>query len=651
MTNRLGILKVILWLIVGVWATVTVVRYAKGLGATTALNDETPWGLWIAFDVMAGVALAAGGFVIAATVYIFGLQKYRLFMRPAILTAFLGYLAVAIGLLYDLGLPWHIWHPIIHWQHHSVLFEVAMCVMLYLSVLALEFAPAVLEHPMFHHPLFHRVHNILKKGTIFLVIAGIVLSTLHQSSLGSLFLITPARLHPLWYSSHIYLLFFVSAVGLGLMTVVLESIFSGWFLGHKIHADRLSGLGAAAAWVLGFYAVIRLADLALYGKLGLIFSSSWYGELFILELAISAVVPAVLLAIPKVRRSVTGITLCAFMTVFGMVLYRFDVCLIAFHRSKALAYFPFWTEIAVTAGIISGATLVFIFFVENLNVYPEDLSGEVKPKPSMAQSSYYPATINTLLPYRFWGPRSYSLMFVVGAALAVAFLPDSAIFGSRPVRIPVSSPKMLKGYVVPRADGFGHKFILSNSANQPPTGVAPTFFLKLDGDRNGRFVLFPHDRHIEKQGGVDSCVKCHHMNMPGDTNTSCFECHRDMYSVTDIFNHSSHVDQFGGNDGCATCHVNPSDIKNRRTALRCAECHSDMLVAGSVIKPNRDGLVGYAPGYKRAMHDEFAQQGFCIDCHKEKAAQEGRTPKGKDHALTRCDACHRDYIGDQAKTP
>jgi len=650
MANRLGVLKTILWLIVGVWATVTVFRFANGLGATTALNDATPWGLWIAFDVMAGVALAAGGFVIAAVVYIFGLQKYRLFVRPAILTAFLGYLAVAIGLLYDLGLPWHIWHPIIHWQYHSVLFEVAMCVMLYLSVLAMEFAPVVLEHPLFSHPLFRHIYNILKKGTIFLVIAGIVLSTLHQSSLGSLFLITPARLHPLWYSPHIYFLFFVSAVGLGLMTVVLETIFSGWFLGHKIRAELLSGLGAAAAWVLGFYAVVRLADLAVYGKFGLIFSSSWYGELFIFELAVSAIIPAVLLAIPKVRRSVAGITVCACMIVFGMVLYRIDVCLIAFQRSETLAYFPFWTEIAVTAGIVSGATLVFIFFVENLKVYAENPSSEEEPKRSMVKSSYYPTTVNTLLPYRFLGPRSYSLMFVVGAALAVGFLPSSAIFGSRPVRTPVSSPRMLKGYVVPRADGFGHEFILSNSASQAPTGDAPTFFLKLDGDRHGRFVLFPHDRHIEMQGRTDSCVKCHHMNLPGDTNTSCSECHRDMYGITDIFEHSSHVDHLGGNDGCTTCHVNPSDVKNRQTALRCAECHSEMLVAGSVVKPNKEGLIGYALGYKRAMHDEFAQKGFCIDCHKEKAAQAGRSPKGKDHALTRCDACHRDDISNQIKT-
>jgi len=122
MIGRLGILKTVLWAALGVLVVTTWARFSQGLGATTHLSDATPWGLWIAFDVMSGVALAAGGFVIAATVYIFGLERYRPFVRPAILTAFLGYVAVATGLLYDLGLPWHIWHPIIYPQDHSVRF-------------------------------------------------------------------------------------------------------------------------------------------------------------------------------------------------------------------------------------------------------------------------------------------------------------------------------------------------------------------------------------------------------------------------------------------------------------------------------------------------------------------------------------------------
>ena len=196
MSKRLITLKTVLWTFAGALAALTFARFWHGLGATTNLSDATPWGLWIALDVMAGVALAAGGFVLAGTVYIFGLEKYRPLVRPAILTAFLGYVAVAVGLIYDLGLPWHIWHPMVYWQHHSVLFEVAMCVMTYLAVLALEFSPVVLEHPSFERPVFRVMLRLLKMFTIPLVIAGIILSTLHQSSLGSLFLIVPHRLHP-----------------------------------------------------------------------------------------------------------------------------------------------------------------------------------------------------------------------------------------------------------------------------------------------------------------------------------------------------------------------------------------------------------------------------------------------------------------------
>jgi Ni/Fe-hydrogenase subunit HybB-like protein len=225
MNTRLTTLKTVLWALVGVLGVVTAARFWRGLGAVTALSDAAPWGFWIAFDVMSGVALAAGGFVLAATVYVFGREKYRPFVRPAILTAFLGYAAVAVGLLYDLGLPWNIWHPIIYPQPHSVLFEVAMCVMLYLTVLGLEFLPVLLEYRWFDRPLLRAIHKLVHAAVIPLVIAGIVLSTLHQSSLGSLFLITPYRLHPLWYSPIIWVLFFLSAVALGLMMVVTESFF------------------------------------------------------------------------------------------------------------------------------------------------------------------------------------------------------------------------------------------------------------------------------------------------------------------------------------------------------------------------------------------------------------------------------------------
>ena len=177
----------------GVYATY--LRIFKGLGGSTNLSDQFPWGIWIGFDVMCGVGLAAGGFTLVAIVHIFNIEKYRPVLRPAILTAFLGYLLVVVGLLYDLGRPDRLWHPLVMWNPHSVMFEVAWCVTLYSTVLFLEFIPVVFERWGWHKPTAW-IHRI----SVPLMILGILLSTLHQSSIGSLFLIVPSKLYPLWYT-------------------------------------------------------------------------------------------------------------------------------------------------------------------------------------------------------------------------------------------------------------------------------------------------------------------------------------------------------------------------------------------------------------------------------------------------------------------
>jgi Ni/Fe-hydrogenase subunit HybB-like protein len=551
------------------WAVITVARFTHGLGATTNLHDAAPWGLWIGFDVMAGVALAAGAFVLAASVYIFHLEKYRSFVRPAILTAFLGYTAVAVGLLYDLGLPWNIWHPMIYWQHQSVLFEVAMCVIIYLTVLALEFAPVVLEHPLFDRALFRAILAFLKKITLLLVIAGIILSTLHQSSLGSLFLIAPHRLHPLWYSPIIYVLFFVSAMGLGLMVVTAESLLAGYFLGHRVRKDLLSGLGRAAAIVLGLYVVLRVGDLAVRGVLGSALDGSWLSVLFLAELGISAVIPMILLAIPRVRRSVGGVATCAAMTVCGMVGYRINVCFVAFARPAEAPYFPAWTELAVSLGIIAAAILVFIFFVENLRVY------EHPPEVATGRPSYDPATLHGLMPAAVAVPRRYTLAIIAGAAL-----------------------------------------------------ITP--LLMIDGNRDGRLVLFDHQGHKDRLGGEDSCAECHHMNLPLDRASSCHACHRDMYEPTATFDHALHVRTTDGNAGCGQCHGEDDAVKTLETATACRDCHAETLMSCPTIEAPEDRW-NDAVGYMEAMHE------LCIRCHERKALE---TPDDFPLVMQECRGCH-----------
>ncbi len=618
--------KTVLWAIVGAWVVVTVARFGHGIGATSGLTDAAPWGFWIAFDVMAGVALAAGGFVIAATVYIFGLEKYHGMARPAILTALLGYMAVAVGLLYDLGIPWHIWHPMIFPQHHSVLFEVAMCVMLYLTVLSLEFSPAILEHPLFQRPFFQKLLRLIKAATVPLVIAGIVLSTLHQSSLGSLFLIQPFRVHPLWYSPYLYALFFVSAVGLGLMMVTLESLVSSWLFGHRVRVDLLAGLGPVASFVLSVYVLLRVGDLWRRGILPGHLDGSWQAGLFVFEITFSAVVPAVLLLFRRVRTSVAGLASCSLLVVMGIIGYRFNICIVAFSRPEGMPYWPTWTELAVSAGIVSGAALVFIFFNENLRIV--DDHGHEEPAPE-------PAPETERAPHGANAVRRHSLVFMLAAAAAIGFLPEDAIFGAKPKRTPAETSRFVEALATPAPPPVRRAFHVSSLAGNVPATLAPVpvNLLVIDGNRDWRFVPFTHDEHIAALGNGESCRICHHQNMAFDQHTACYQCHRDMYETTDTFEHPLHIAKLGGNDGCTVCHPAQIARKSRDTALACWQCHGDMVVQGSIVPTTERKLVGIAPGYADAMH------GLCIRCHEQLAREQPQKYENFD----RCDVCHREF--------
>src|SRR6516225_121362 len=247
----------------------TYIRFFRGLGASTNLSDQFPWGLWIGFDVMCGVMLAAGGFTLTALVEIFNIERLHSIVRPTILTAFLGYLLVCAALMYDLGLPWNIWHPLIMRNPHSVMFEVAYCVMLYTTVLALEFSPIVLEHFKLKKAL-----AIVRKAMIVLVIAGVLLSTLHQSSLGTLYMIMPNKLHPFWYSPLLPVFFYISAIAVGLAMTIFESSMSSKYFHRELELPILSDIGRVLYIVLVIYALLKFEDFYHRGVLGLIFTSS-----------------------------------------------------------------------------------------------------------------------------------------------------------------------------------------------------------------------------------------------------------------------------------------------------------------------------------------------------------------------------------------
>ncbi len=340
-------------------------RFANGLGAITNLSDGRAWGLWISFDLYCGVALAAGGFTLAATVYIFGLRKYYPIVRSAILTAFLGYLMVIVALLVDLGQPWRIWHILIYWNPHSPLFEVGWCVLLYTIVLALEFSPSVFERLNRQTPL-----RWIRTIQIPLVIAGIVLSTLHQSSLGSVLLMMPDKIHPLWFTPILPILFLLSAISVGLAMVIVESTLGSRGLGHRVDPDILAGLGSALPYLLGLYLVVKLGDLLVAGELGLITSSGVYSVLFLVEVVGGVLLPMVLFALPAVRRSPRAVFWSAVLVVLGLVLNRFNVSLVALASRPGTVYFPHLLEFVISIAIVAAGVLGYILANHYLPITP-----------------------------------------------------------------------------------------------------------------------------------------------------------------------------------------------------------------------------------------------------------------------------------------
>lgn len=353
-------------LLVAAFAVATVLRFGLGLGAVTNLSDRFPWGLWIGFDVLCGVGLAAGAFTLTAVVHLLNLRRFEPILRSTVLTALLGYLLVIVALLFDLGQPWRIWHPLLFRNPHSVMFEVAWCVMLYTTVLAFEFAPVVFERLGLE--AFRRVLHAVSTP---LVIAGVILSTLHQSSLGSLYLIVPEKLHPLWYTPLLPLFFFMSAVGAGLGMVVLESWLSGRAFGRELEMDLLEPLARAMAVLLGVYGLLRLLVLRRAGALALLADAGYEEAMFAVEFAVGVLLPVGLLALPRVRRSGRGLVVASFLAVLGLVANRLNVSVTGMEAAAGTRYLPSVMEVLVSLGLVALGFALFAFAARWLPIFPE----------------------------------------------------------------------------------------------------------------------------------------------------------------------------------------------------------------------------------------------------------------------------------------
>ena len=343
----------------------TYVRFAKGLGPSTNLSDQFPWGIWIGFDVLCGVMLAAGGFTLTAAVHILNIKRLHPIVRPTILTAFLGYLLVCVALMFDLGKPYNIWHPLIMRNPHSVMFEVAYCVMLYTAVLGLEFSPIVLERFNLQKPL-----KVVRAALIPLVIGGVILSTLHQSSLGTLYLIMPEKLHPFWYTPLLPVFFFLSAIAVGLAMTIFESSMSSKHFGQQLELPIIQELGRVLLVVLSVYGILRFEDLLHRGVLKLMFQASYETYLFWLELVLALILPLILLTQKRIRTTAGGLYVIAVLVVLGFITNRLNVSITGLESSAGMRYIPKWTELAITAAIIAGGFALFGLAAKYLPIFP-----------------------------------------------------------------------------------------------------------------------------------------------------------------------------------------------------------------------------------------------------------------------------------------
>ncbi len=367
-TFKITPFRLVLILFSLIFVGIVIYRLVTGLKLTN-LNDAWPWGLWIFIDVKLGVALAAGGFTTAGIYYVLGVKKVKSVVKPAILTAWLGYCLVGFGLLMDLGRWYGWWHPIFSWGEHSVMFELYMCVLLYTIVLTCEFAPV----------LFKGI-GMMKLSTFFtgltapLVIGGIALSTMHQSSLGSMYVLTAGKLNELWWTMILPVLYYASAVAVGPAMVTCETALAGRFYRHEWDHPAMTYLAKWSGYVMTFYAVLRFSDLALRGQVNSLFAFDTVSLMCLLELGIGCVLPLFFFWSYKLRgKEMTQkmIVRNAVLLVLGVALNRGNVVFTGMAKAAGEYYFPSLGELFLSIGLISVGILVYCFIVENFDVFPE----------------------------------------------------------------------------------------------------------------------------------------------------------------------------------------------------------------------------------------------------------------------------------------
>jgi len=631
--DRTRRIKDILWILAYFGVVAMVLRFVFGLGETTNLSDRVPWGLWKILNMIGGAALATSGFTVGFLGHVLHIKKFEKLVKPAVLVAFLGYGSSLFALLFDIGLPWRFWHPFVHWNIHSFLFEVFWCVSIYFCITFLELSPVLLERIG-----LAKLRGKLHKAAGVFVIIGITLSSMHHTSLGSLFLVTPVRLHSLWYSPIISLLFIVSAIGGGMLLLALVKILYAWwydrdtiFSSHREKSNAIEckacdagkdeneseeasdlasvrALLSVGSGVLGFYLLLKLGDLFLRPEaIAALTAGTWESSLYSFELLTAIFIPIVMIWTPSVRKSPVALAVASAFGVFGLALNRMNVGIFGYFRDATELYFPSAIEWAITLGVLAMAGLAFFFIVEHFSVFDENWklrgSKELKITSAFDRLTYV------------WNHRMMTGL-ERNTIIAVVVLPLAFLL--------LYPPYMSK----------------ENLEVNPPMAVDVTRdTLRLDGNRSGVTAVFAHTAHQERLGGETSCAECHHLALPQDQATSCRHCHKYMEEDAKIFDHNRHAryvadtEGFTGwhpeNQSCNVCH-GAYTAKTGVNSKGCLECHNEDM---KPINPPAGKLAQLdAPSYHRALHES------CINCHIEKAVELNHPELGD------CNTCHVEDI-------
>ncbi len=548
--------RALLSVIMTVGGVAIVRRFALGLGASTNLSDAFPWGLWIGFDMLVGVATSAGSFAIAFAVYILRQKRYAEIARGAVLTAFLGYSLAVIALLIDLGRPWNIWHPVFYPNPRSVMFEVAWCVMLYTTVLAVELAPEILG-ALGLRALGEKLHRAMP----FFAGLGLLLSTLHQSSLGGLFLIVPGKLHPYWSTPMLPVLFFASAVCCGFAMVIVENSLSHFGFQSRLETKELMMLAKGLLVVLIVRAALQCGDLLYRGV-------SWSGSeyernLLILEIFIGTALPFLLLAFRGFR--VDRVLAAGILTVGGVMLNRLNVSITGLESFQGHSYVPSWEEIAVTVALIAAGVTVFRFSALWLGL----LQKEEGPQ------------------HPLWDRASLAAIAAAGiAAILIATDPGEV----RAERIPADEDAAVDtgarvGRNVVISDSWS--VIFPHSTHSSACGTCHPALYSMLGDR----------RDTSTGHATSRCGTCHNGSAAFSMTKACGLCHRIAVDSTIVFPqmqqspgavrfpHQRHID---ASDSCLVCHEGLSDkpwreamtMKSMREGKSCGACHNGRVSFG-----------------------------------------------------------------------